>query len=92
MNAPSKLSNLLTFRNCGIAILVLIIDYLGYAFFGLLLMNYDDFYQPSDGPYWSWQSMDSRDRVYYVMFESWNVINLIFIGFLAYRLWKYLRS
>ena len=55
-------------------------------------MNYDDSYEESKGIYWSYESMTSSEILSSYAFAAWNLINLIFIGFILYKLIKYLKK
>lgn len=65
---------------------IVIFDLMIYILFGLLLMNYDDFYEESKGPYWSLESMTRSEKAIYVGFEIWNLLNVIAICYLVYLL------
>lgn len=67
---------------------ILLLDLIIWFAFGLLLMNYEDFYQPSDGPYYSWESMDRNDRIIYISIMVWQYLNYIALIYLIFRLWK----
>lgn len=86
------MTKILTLKNILIAIGIIIIDVSVYVFFGLMLMNYEDFYNESKGAYWSLESMTLTDKFYYIGFEVWNVLNLIAIGYLIYRIIKGIRK
>jgi hypothetical protein len=51
------MNKILTVKNTLIGIAIIIFDLAVYIFLGLLLMNYDDFYDESKGEYWSLGSM-----------------------------------
>lgn len=51
-------------------------------------MNYDDFYDESKGEYWSLGSMTTPEKLTYVGLHIWNIINLIVIGYIVYRIVK----
>ncbi|GMQ25746.1 hypothetical protein Aoki45_24280 [Algoriphagus sp. oki45] len=61
-----------------------------YIFLGFMLMNYEDFYEESEGPYWSLESMTLTEKVTYICFNGWIILNLLAIGFILYRISKYL--
>lgn len=84
------MKNILRLKNILITIVVIIIDLGVYIFLGLLLMNYEDFYDESEGPYWSLESMTLSEKVTYICFNGWIIINLLAIVFIVYRASKYL--
>ncbi|GJM36557.1 MAG: hypothetical protein DHS20C18_55580 [Saprospiraceae bacterium] len=79
-------------KHIAIGIGVIIADLIVYIILGLLLMNYDDFYEESKGEYWSLASMTTTEKATYIGFEVWNVINCIGIGYLAYLLTRKIKS
>lgn len=83
---------MLTIKNILIAIGIIILDISVYVFFGLMLMNYEDFYNESKGAFWSLESMTLTEKFYYIGFESWNVLKLIAIGSLINRIIKGIRK
>lgn len=78
-----------TLKNILITIGIIILNISVYVFFGLMLMNYEDFYDESKGAYWSLESMTLNEKFYYIGFQIWNVLNLIAIGYLIFRIIKY---
>ncbi len=86
------MTKILTFKNVLIGIAVLIFDLTVYLILGLLLMNYDDFYDDIKGEYWSLGSMTFWQQVNYIGLNLWHVINLILIVYLIYRIIKVIRK
>lgn len=86
------MKKIITLKNILIVIDIIIIDISVYVFFGLMLMNYEDFYNESKGAFWSLESMTLTEKFYYIGFEIWNVLNLIAIGYLIYRIIKRIRK
>lgn len=84
--------NLKNLKYAFIVIIIIIIDVGVYLFFGLLLMNYDDFYDESEGEYWSLESMTFWEKVNYIAFELWNILNLIAIIYIIYRMIKWMKK
>ena len=70
----------------GLAIVVL--DVGVYILFGLMLMNYDDFYDESKGEYWSFESMTPFDKGALIGLHLWHAVNLLAVGCLLYWLIK----
>lgn len=71
---------------------VLLIDGAVYIFFGLLLMNYDDFYDKTKGEYWSWSSMNTSEKLTIIGLQFWNLINIIALIYLLYHIYKWMKS
>ena len=60
-----------------------------YLVLGMLLMNYDDFYDESKGEYWSLSSMTMSEKaITYIGLNVWHVINVVAIGYVLYRIVK----
>ena len=59
-----------------------------YIVFGLLLMGYDDSYDSSKGEYWSWTSMTFNEKFISVGLQTWNIINIAVLIYIAYRIYK----
>ena len=59
-----------------------------YGILGLLLMDYDDFYDESKGAYWSLESMNTPQKATYIGLNIWHVINALVIGYMIYRIVK----
>lgn len=67
---------------------IIAVDIFVFIILGLLLMNYDDFYDSSKGEYWSLASMNSTEKVIYICYNIWvvlNIIGLLYIGYKIYR-------
>lgn len=86
------MKEIFSLRNISIAIGVIVIDLAIYIFLGIMLMGYDDFYDENKGEYFSLESMNFWQKVNYISLELWNVINIILIAILLYRLVLILKS
>lgn len=62
-----------------------LIDVFIYIVLGLLLMNYDDFYDESKGAYWSFESMNSYQKNVYIAFNIWVAIHQLLALYLIVR-------
>lgn len=74
------------FKTMIVTILLLLFDLSVYIILGLLLMDYDDFYEESKGEYWSLASMTPCQQITYIGLNIWHGINILLIGYLVYRL------
>ena len=55
-------------------------------------MNYEDFWDEPKGEFWSLASMNLQEKIIYLSFQIWNVINTIGVIVLIYWITKsYLR-
>ncbi|WP_298481402.1 hypothetical protein [uncultured Maribacter sp.] len=80
-----------TLKNIALGIGFVLVDLAIYVVLGLLLMDYDDFYDESEGAYWSLESMTTSQKTTYIGLNIWHVINVIIIGYVIYRIvrsWK----
>ncbi len=76
------------FVNVAYGIAIIGIDLLVFIVLGILLMVYDDNYDNSKGEYWSLKSMNSTEKLIYIFYNTWiilNIIGLLFIGLKIYR-------
>ncbi|MBS1570836.1 MAG: hypothetical protein JST62_00360 [Bacteroidetes bacterium] len=67
-------------------------DIFVFLIIGLLLMGYDDSYDNSKGEYWSLASMNTTEKIIYICYNAWiilNIIGLAYIGRKIYRRLKY---
>jgi hypothetical protein len=71
-----------------VGIVIVVFDLFVYIILGLLLMNYDDFYNESKGEYWSFESMTTSDKLAVIGLNFWHVVNLISLGAIIYKLIK----
>ena len=81
-----------TFKNIAIGIGLIVFDLAVYVVLGLMLMNYDDFYDESKGEYWSLESMTASQKATYIGLNIWHIINIIIVGYLIYRIIKIVRN
>jgi hypothetical protein len=86
------MNRILTIKNVLIGIVVIIFDLAVYIFLGLLLMNYDDFYDESKGEYWSLESMTTSDKITYFGLQFWHLVNIVLIAYLIYKIVKGIRK
>jgi hypothetical protein len=77
-----------TFRFIDIVYLVAIIlfDVVVYMVLGLFLMGYDDTYDSTKGEYWSFGSMNDQEKAFYIAINVWNVLNIVGVTYLVYRI------
>lgn len=81
-----KLIKQLTLKRIVFGISLILFDITIYIFFGLLLMNYDDFYEKSKGEHWCLESMSTVDRLISLGLQFWNLINIAFIIYVIFRI------
>jgi hypothetical protein len=81
-----------TIKHVAIGIGLIIFDLAVYVILGLLLMNYDDFYDESKGEYWSLESMTTSQKATYIGLNIWDIVNIIIIGYVIYRTIKIVQN
>jgi hypothetical protein len=67
---------------------IIAVDIFVFILLGLLLMNYDDFYDSSKGEYWSLASMNSTEKLVYICYNVWIVLNLIGLIYIGYKIYR----
>ncbi|MCZ2129396.1 MAG: hypothetical protein LC109_03925 [Bacteroidia bacterium] len=63
-------------------------DIFVFIILGLLLMGYDDNYDSSKGEYWSLASMNTTERIIYVCYNAWIVLNIVGLIYIGYKIYK----
>lgn len=86
------MKNIFNIKNIVIVFVLILFDLAVYVFLGLMLMTYDDFYDESEGEYWSLESMTFWEKVNYLGLNAWHVINLIVLAYIIYRIIKSIRK
>lgn len=69
-------------------ITIIMIDLLIYIILGLLLMGYDDFYDESKGEYWSLASMTTSQKIVYILYNFWILLNICTVLYLIVRAFR----
>jgi len=83
--ASKKIAQIkIRFKPILIGLSILIFDIFIYLLLGFLLINYEDFWDDSKGELWSLVSMNLQEKIIYLSFQSWGVINIIVIIGLIY--------
>lgn len=71
-----------------LGISILFIDFVLYIVFGLIILNYEDFYDESKGEYWSLASMTTIEKIGYIGYYALIIINIIAVAYLIYKFFK----
>jgi hypothetical protein len=69
-------------------ILFVVFDLLVFIFCGLYMMGYDDFYDKSQGEYFSLSSMQTEYKVVWIFYNFWIVLNCLFLLYVLFRVLK----
>lgn len=63
-----------------------------FLIIALFLMGYDDNYDVSKGEYWSLASMNASEKILYICYISWIVLNIVGLFYLGYKVYKMIRK
>ncbi len=79
-----------TIKNILLGVGYIILDVFIYILLGIFLMGYDDSYDESKGSYFSLESMKNSEKALYIGINIWNILNLLILGYLIYRVIKFI--
>jgi hypothetical protein len=60
-----------------------------YWFLALLFMGYTDFYDESEGPWMSLESMTTKEKIIYFAIDFWYVVNIALIIWTCFKIYKW---
>lgn len=66
----------------------ILLDLAIYIIIGLIILGYEDFYSEEKGPYWSLQSMTLIQKIAYIGYYIWFVLNFLMIGYFIFKFLK----
>jgi hypothetical protein len=75
-----------------LGVAAVVIDLVVYASFGLMLMGYDDANDGTEPDYYKWPSYTPLDKAAVIGLWFWNIVNILFWGYVVYRVVKRWRS
>jgi len=64
---------------------IIILDVFLYIAIGLILLNYEDFYDESKGAYWSFESMTLLESTAYISYYVLITANILLVLYLIYK-------
>lgn len=70
----------------------ILVDLFIYWVLALLFMGYTDFYDESEGPWMSLQSMTTKEKVIYFAFDFWYIANIALVIWTCYKVYKSFRN
>ncbi|PIV49894.1 MAG: hypothetical protein COS19_06285 [Flavobacteriaceae bacterium CG02_land_8_20_14_3_00_34_13] len=76
------------FKQILIWLAIIAVDIFVFIILGLLLMNYDDFYDSSKGEYWSLASMNPKEKALYICYNIWVVLNIIGLTYIGNKIYR----
>lgn len=50
-----------------------------------MMMNYEDFYTPNSGPWYSLESMSKQDMIIWFAYIGWFLLNALLLIILTYK-------
>ena len=82
------MKKIITIKNIILGVLFIFLDVVLFIIIGLIIMTYEDFYDESLGSYWSLKSMTIIQKIAYIGFYVWWVLNILLIVFIGYKIFK----
>ena len=81
-------------RFIGVVYLIALLsaDVFIFLILSLFQMGYEDNYDVSKGEPWSLASMNSSEKILYICYISWIVLNIIGLFYLGYKIYKMIRK
>jgi len=65
-----------------------IFDLFVFIFCGIYMMGYDDFYDESQGEYFSFSSMKDEYKIVWGFYNFWIFLNCLLLIYFTYRIYK----
>jgi|GEM_PF-1047603 hypothetical protein len=65
-----------------------IFDLFVFIFCGIYMMGYDDFYDESQGEYFSFSSMKDEYKIVWGFYNFWIFLNCLLLIYFIYRIYK----
>lgn len=65
-----------------------IFDLFVFIFCGIYMMGYDDFYDESQGEYFSFSSMKAEYKIVWGFYNFWILLNCLLLIYFIYRIYK----
>lgn len=69
-------------------IVLAVLDLFVFGFCGIYMMGYDDFYQESQGEYFSLSSMTLEYKIVWGFYNFWIAFNFVLLFYIIYKLYK----
>lgn len=69
-------------------ILFIFLDLAVFVFCGVFMMGYDDFYNESQGEYFSFSSMKTEYKIAWGFYNFWIVLNILLLIYITYKVYK----
>jgi hypothetical protein len=69
-------------------IVFLFLDIFVFLFCGIYMMGYDDFYNETQGEYYSLLSMETKFKIVWIFYNFWISLNCFLLLYLVFRTFK----
>lgn len=66
----------------------ILLDLVVYLFCGVYMMGYDDFYDESQGEYFSFSSMKAEYKIVWGFYNFWIILNCLLLIYILFKLFK----
>jgi hypothetical protein len=63
-------------------------DLFVFVFCGIYMMGYDDFYNESQGEYFSFSSMKTEYKIVWGFYNFWIFLNCLLLIYIIYKVYK----
>lgn len=73
-------------------VFLILADLFIYVFLAMSFMIYTDFYDESEGPWMSLESMTAKEKIIYFAIDFWILINMLFAVWLIYLGYKWFKK
>jgi hypothetical protein len=84
----SRLYSKLFFLSLIKKIIFLFLDIFVFLFCGIYMMGYDDFYDETQGEYYSLLSMEIKFKIVWIFYNFWILLNCFLLLYLVFRMFK----
>lgn len=68
--------------------LLIILDFFVFIFCGIYMMGYDDFYDESQGEYFSFSSMKMEYKIVWGFYNFWIILNFLALLYIICKVYK----
>ncbi|SHG15556.1 hypothetical protein SAMN05443663_10243 [Flavobacterium defluvii] len=69
-------------------VLFIFLDLAVFIFCGIFIMGYDDFYNESQGEYFSFSSMKTEYKIVWGFYNFWIVLNILLLIYIIYKVYN----
>ncbi len=77
-----------TLNRLGWIFAIIVIDFVLWIIIGLILLNYGDNWDSTKGHYFSFEGMNITEKIAFISYYIWIVLNALILIYISYRLIK----